>query len=72
MENNECKSCCCKCKNQVIIYKHPSNTGEAKGSISEIFGYGCDVLKQMGEGGIIFSDVIHGECELFDDKTKLK
>lgn len=54
--------CCCKCKHQFKIYKHPWNKGKAKGSISELFGYGCLAPE---ERTIIFFDKEHGLCETF-------
>ena len=57
-------NCCCNCKFQVKINKHPINPDFAKGSIEETFGYGCEVFRFF-EGGsndnqIIFSKSIHG------------
>ena len=60
--------CCCNCKFQVKINKHPINPDFAKGSISETFGYGCEVFRFLKDGSndnqIIFSENIHGMCEM--------
>ena len=57
--------CCCICKNQWPVYCHPANK-KGKGSIRQIFGYGCDALDaQDGNKGIIFYDGKHGLCEMF-------
>ena len=68
----ECGSqvdCCCNCKCQVLICKHPMNKVEfANGSILDSFGYGCDVRygdePDDEKPAIIFSDSKHGLCEL--------
>ena len=61
-------SCCCNCKFQVKINKHPINPDFAKGSIKETFGYGCEVFRFLEDGSndnqIIFSKSIHGMCEM--------
>lgn len=60
--------CCCNCRFQVKINKHPINPDYAKGSISETFGYGCEVFRLLKDGSndnqIIFSENIHGMCEM--------
>jgi len=61
--------CCCNCKFQVKINKHPINPDFAKGSITETFGYGCEAFRFLNDGSndnqIIFSASIHGFCELY-------
>jgi len=57
--------CCCNCKHQSIIYKHPLNRGEAKGSILEPMGYVCSGLDDK-----IFMDRKHGMCEEHEFKNK--
>lgn len=61
-------NCCCNCKFQVKINKHPINPDFAKGSIEETFGYGCEVFRFFEDGSndnqIIFSKSIHGICEM--------
>jgi len=51
--------CCCNCKHQVKIYKHPLNHTIGKGPMSEIMGYGCT----MFFNNIVFSESKHGICE---------
>ncbi len=59
--------CCCNCKNQIIINKHPWNQVIGKGSILDTLGYGClapgfiDNDKQIA----IFFEDNHGMCELY-------
>lgn len=66
---NEEGRCCCNCKHQVKIYKHPWNEGEAKGSIKEILGYGChDPFLEYPHNNIIFMDRQHGMCETHEFK----
>jgi len=59
--------CCCNCEHRVKIMKHPSNKGIAKGSISEVMGYGCKCPLEDGsmKGSVVFSDWKHGYCELY-------
>jgi hypothetical protein len=66
---NECteKYCCCKCKFNKQVNKHPWNEGNAKGPISEKIGYVCTVDTEA----FIYSDREHGECEMFIPKNKL-
>ena len=59
--------CCCNCIHQVKIMKHPLNKGEAKGSILDTFGYGCNAL-----GDILFNDRGHGMCEEYESKEPKK
>lgn len=62
------KRCCSNCVHQCEILKHPWNKGDAKGSIKEVFGYGCDVFSAESNKVIIFSDSQYGECELHSFK----
>ncbi len=58
-------SCCCNCKNQVELFKHPMNTIH-KGSILESTGlFACTVSLDCDSQnrGIIFEGK-HGMCEL--------
>ena len=74
----KCKNyiCCCKCKFQVELLKHPWNKlKEARGQISETFGYGCKVFrfpegKNKHSRKIVFSDRKHGMCELFEGRKR--
>ena len=68
--------CCCKCKHQEKISKHPWNKEEfSKGSISESIGWGCTVAMMMDDTDddcsypkITFSDTEHGTCTVFQKK----
>ena len=64
--------CCCNCKFQVKINKHPSNIGFSDGSILETLGYGCEVFKYLEEkdysNTVIFMNSEHGMCEMHQDK----
>lgn len=62
-----CKSeCCCNCKHQITLQKHPFNKDFGKGSISESCGYVCTAVYEDGsnEGTGVYSDKPHGLCEL--------
>jgi hypothetical protein len=70
--SNECKGvvdgrCCCNCSNQVKVFKHPLNKGEAKGGILDLLGYGCKAY-----GDVIFMDRKHGMCEEHNFKSVLE
>jgi hypothetical protein len=60
------KECCCNCKYQKKIQKHPWNTNDMfKGSIGDFLGWACTaMLKDTGK--IIFFEKRHGLCELHD------
>ena len=62
--------CCCKCRFQTPIYKHPWNKGEGKGSIKEVMGYGCTGLEDSMEKVTIFFDDKHGRCEIYEKRIK--
>jgi len=66
-EKEICKTqCCCNCKNQIELYKHPCNKIN-KGSIMETTNtYACIVQFDCDKKykGIIFEQK-HGECELY-------
>lgn len=55
--------CCCNCKNQIELRRHPMNTNFGKGSIMEGCGWVC-LAHELTEGkcGIYF-DRQHGMCE---------
>lgn len=70
--------CCCNCENQRAIVKHPWNDGVAKGSISNVMGYGCETPEFTIEftdnsitPAVIFFDSPHGMCEMhcYDPET---
>lgn len=64
--------CCCECKHQVTINKHPSNKSEhLKGKITEVVSYGCSYFYEASKGKeniIISMESKHGECEGFIKK----
>ena len=62
--------CCCNCKFQIQVNKHPKNIGEAKGSISELFGYVCLTTFEDGSGTPTFSNGQHGMCEYWTSKEQ--
>ena len=65
--------CCCLCRFQVIVKKHPWNKGKAKGSILQTMGYGCGADEDFeAPNRIIFSDSKHGDCEMFTAKEVIK
>lgn len=69
MENNCANEmCCCKCKHQRPINKHPFNKGIAKGEVTEQLGYVC--LNPDFAPTTIFLDREHGMCEMFDFKAE--
>jgi hypothetical protein len=66
MEHSE-KSCCCNCKNQLLLFKHPWNKEIGRGAISERLGYACIGFQTEA----VFFEEGHGMCELWLPKTKL-
>jgi len=64
--------CCCNCKNQQVIMKHPWNKGDGKGSVNQVMGYGCHMkdfeLDDNKRPRVIFFDTEHGMCEMHDKK----
>ena len=56
-------SCCCNCKNQIELRRHPMNTNFGEGSIMDSCGWVC-LNPELTEGkcGIYF-DRQHGICE---------
>jgi len=65
----ECKKdewggCCCDCKHQREVFKHPFNVLIGKGSITELLGYVCAF-----DGNLIFKENIHGYCECYTPKN---
>jgi hypothetical protein len=69
-------TCCCNCKHQVIINKHPWNKGDGKGPVSNRMGYGCSGTGGNRDrekyGDIIFfdMDLEHGLCEMWRDRNE--
>lgn len=75
LKNNKCDNgwhtgeCCCNCKNQIELFKHPWNKVN-KGAINESTGmYACIVQFDCDEvqKGVIFENK-HGHCELYVKK----
>lgn len=57
--------CCCNCKYQVKIMRHPWNTftgGRMKGPITQIAGWGCTLFCEDNRG-IVFFEQEHSVCE---------
>lgn len=65
-------SCCCNCKHQIELRKHPINIGFGKGSIIDGCGWVC-LNPEITEGtcGIYF-DKKHGMCECWENRINLK
>ncbi len=62
--------CCCNCKNQIILTKHPMNSGFGEGSISDICGYVC-LNPELTEGKSgMYMQNIHGICEGHSNRKK--
>ena len=62
-------SCCCNCKHQIELYKHPWNKVN-KGAVTEKTGmYACIVRLDVDQSnqGIIFEKQ-HGFCEMHEPK----
>jgi hypothetical protein len=60
--------CCCNCRSQLIIKKHPWNSGNAKGSILDTLAYACACPEfglEDGKKTIIYFDESHGMCEMW-------
>lgn len=67
---NKCKiqECCCNCKHQRELRKHPSNQSFGKGSIMDSCGWVC-LNPEVTESILaIYSDKEHGLCELYYPK----
>jgi hypothetical protein len=63
--------CCCNCKHQVLVMKHPWNKTFAKGAITEILGALCttpDFISETGRRQGVFFDTGHGMCEMHEFK----
>lgn len=60
--------CCCNCRSQLIVKKHPWNSGNAKGSVLDTLAYACacpEFELENGKKTIIYSDDEHGMCEMW-------
>jgi hypothetical protein len=61
--------CCCNCTRQIPLGKHPMNSGDGKGRMSEIMGYACTAFWDMDKNEpMIFFDKQHGMCEMHSPK----
>lgn len=75
MDNTKCYKhemkgmCCCTCRHQIPINKHPINKDLGRGRISERMGYACMVPKAIESNFITFFDGEHGMCELWEQKS---
>ena len=68
-DGNRAGSCCCSCKWQRQIVKHPWNKNPmAKGRITELMGYGCAVPEMPA---IVFFDAEHSMCEMYTSKDNV-
>ena len=57
---------CSNCKNCLVVYKHPLNKGEFKGSITDAHGFVC-VAGEVFEGkGAMYMDSDNWLCELHE------
>lgn len=67
--------CCCNCEHQMLAMKHPWNTGDAKGSISEVFGALCavpDMVDADGRRQAVFFETNHGMCEMHEHRAPVR
>ena len=63
LKETDWKGCCCDCKYQHKVYKHPCNQNEfSKGSITELMGYIC----MLFDNGGIFFEQEHSFCEGYE------
>jgi len=58
-------SCCCNCKNQLKLMKHPWNNDFGKGLISEQCGWVCTGKFDATSTDAIYFDKEHGMCEMY-------
>jgi hypothetical protein len=62
-----CAKCCCNCKSQIKVFKHPWNKDSyVKGSITELMGYVCISAECNQENTGIFFDREHSLCECYE------
>ena len=68
-DGNTSGRCCCNCKYQVEVMRHPWNTsvgGRMKGNITQNAGWGCRPPDFKEK--IIFFEEQHSVCEIHDWK----
>jgi len=74
MENecnlNKFNGCCCECKFNIQLNKHPFNKELGAGMMSEKMGYACIGFFSVGEQVAHFFEKEHGMCELFQIKQQ--
>lgn len=66
----EFEGCCCNCKHQLILHKHPQNKEFGKGSIEETCGYVCTEPELCDSKIGFYFDKKHGMCEFHTPKNK--
>lgn len=64
--------CCCNCKHQAHVMKHPWNKGKAKGEVTEQMGFACAPPDFIEDGirKVIYMDSQHGLCEMHLHQVK--
>lgn len=60
--------CCCNCRHQVQLMNHPWNK-IAKGSIKELFAYGCANPMDFDRNKITVMESEHSMCEMYEPST---
>ena len=66
-DGNSSGRCCCNCKYQRPVVKHPWNKQTwAKGSITESIGWGCTVPEMPS---VVLLEIEHSMCELHEWKA---
>ncbi len=63
--------CCCNCKHQIQLRKHPFNSGFGSGSIMDVCGWVCLGPELTGGTSGIYFEKEHGLCEMYTLKTTL-
>lgn len=64
-------SCCCNCKHQLVLLRHPWNN-IFKGSISEETGlYACKIFHEIDKNrkAVVYESK-HGSCENWESKDE--
>lgn len=69
-KHGEKGNCCCNCKNQIRLFKHPKNTGIFKGLTTEESGYYSCRLPILACNKVIVYSSGHGACELYTSQDK--
>ena len=68
--SKEYGTCCCNCKYQKKLFKHPWNSNYGKGRISEQMGFVCTVgFSEDGDTETtVYYELEHGMCEMWQEK----